>query len=68
MWKSTRKGTKGPVPQSPGPLPPEREETDDPKPAGHIQREYCYDYLYSPTLGAVKKIAVRTSVSIGIVG
>jgi hypothetical protein len=50
------------------PLPPEREETDDPKAAADIDKEYCYDYLYSPTLGAVTKIVVRTLVTIGTVG
>jgi len=45
-----------------------REEPDDPKPSADIQREHSYDYLYSPIVGAVKKIAVSTLVSIGIAG
>jgi hypothetical protein len=37
-------------------LPPtEREEPDDSKPSADIQTEYCYDYLYSPSIGAVTK-------------
>jgi hypothetical protein len=39
-----------------------------PKPAADIQREYSYDYWYGPSVGAVTKIAVRTLVSIDIVG
>jgi hypothetical protein len=35
--------------------PLKREEPDDPKSAADIKREYCYDYLYSPSVGAVTK-------------
>jgi hypothetical protein len=49
----------------PTPPPP---EPDDPKPAADIKMEYCYEYLYSASLGAVTKISLRTLVSVGNVG
>jgi hypothetical protein len=50
------------------PPPQRREEPDNTKPAADIHREYCYDYLYSPSVRGVTKIDVRTLVIIGIVG
>jgi len=46
------------------PAHPKKEELDDPKPAADTQREY-YDYLYWPSVGAVKQ---RNWVTRDIVG
>jgi len=32
-----------------------KEDHDDRKPAADIRKEYSYDYLYSPNVGAVTK-------------
>jgi hypothetical protein len=38
----------------------QREEPDDTKPSADIQREYCYGYLYSPSVGAVTKYSCKS--------
>jgi hypothetical protein len=35
---------------------PKKEEPVEPKPAADTQREYSFDYFYSPSVGAVKEI------------
>jgi len=35
---------------------PKKEESLEPKSAADTQREYSYDYFYSPSVGAVKEI------------